>query len=158
MKFFTVLIMSEREVFICVEFGQTDMIMDFIKSGVNMEKCQYGFPLGIASSNGYLDVVTILLDNGVSANTNINGTALHSAAEWNETAIISKLLEHGARPDIYHGDYLPIHIAILECQHEAVELLIKHTPNCLTKSGKTLVQVVNESDYKTEKMLKIISG
>lgn len=97
--------------------------------GVTAKSGGHGTPLHVASYEGHLDVVRLLLDHGADINSGDNDgkTPLVAAYRGNNLEAMRLLLEHGAEVDVeYDGFGLILHDASYNGQAEVIELLLLH--------------------------------
>lgn len=105
--------------------------------------------LGLASSNGYLNVVKLLLEKGAQVDSTIEVrghrdvrriTALGAACKAGDLSVAESLIEKGA--DIHGGDLAvlsPIHVAAWHNRPMLVDFLLKKgvNPNARDADGRT---------------------
>ena len=122
------------------QFGEINRVMDMIEQGidVNYQDDTNETALYVASENGQIDIVKILLENGANPNLqeNVHGeTPLMVATKIGRIDIMKILLENGANPLIkdYEGNtpYDEVEsinrIPDLEYDHQGEELLKYYT-------------------------------
>ncbi len=89
-----------------------------------------------------LEIVDLLLAKGSDLNKQDNQgmTALHYATWHKKVAVMARLLDNGADPNISTtgGGLTPLHIAAITNQADAAELLLKHKANFYAKDHKGL--------------------
>ncbi|XP_056130666.1 dynein axonemal heavy chain 12 [Lampris incognitus] len=112
--------------------GLENFVYLLLESGANPNACDVKkkTPLALASQNGHLTVVEVLLQKGAHVwyESEDSGTVLFEAAASGNPDIISLLLEHGADPNkpLYSG-HLPIHRVAYRGHVLALEHLIPVT-------------------------------
>ncbi|MFZ5950501.1 MAG: ankyrin repeat domain-containing protein, partial [Candidatus Rifleibacteriota bacterium] len=100
-------------------------------------------PLHIATINGHLSAVNVLIKSGAEVNIQDRlkaYTPLHYAAFYNYPKIVKFLLSRRADPHIQDKDgYFPLHLASANGCSSIVEILLDHraNPNCLNCYGQT---------------------
>ena len=83
--------------------------------------------LHIASANGNLEIVKLLLRARASVNKELRGATPLSIATYNRHAAVVKcLLQAGANPEIPYRGCTPLLIAELKEYHEIVKLCMLH--------------------------------
>ena len=112
-------------------------------------------PLGLAVFFGHEEQARQLVAAGADVNRpsrNAIGVApLHSAVESGSVALVSLLLEHGARPDVV--EFLgatPLHSAAARGSKEMVERLLAAgaDPRRKTKDGKTAAELAHQYGHE----------
>ncbi len=109
-------------------------------------------PLYSASRNGYVEVVSALMEGGADPSLGCSGsglategnTPLHAAAERGNVEVVRALLEAGADPDLKNADgETPLHSVP---EREVFELLLGHgaDPNARNEKGETLLHLASE--------------
>ncbi|PNF21557.1 hypothetical protein B7P43_G12735, partial [Cryptotermes secundus] len=94
-------------------------------------------PLHLAAWTGNVDVVRLLLCHGpsvpnVNLTTKDNETALHCAAQYGHTAVVSQLLEHSCDPTIRNSrEETALDLAAQYGRLETVELLVRTHPELI---------------------------
>ncbi|KAH9980865.1 hypothetical protein BGW80DRAFT_1198993 [Lactifluus volemus] len=118
---------------------------------VNAEGGYHGFPLGVASHVGHLDVVGLLLEHG--ADINAKGphgmTPLHTAAEGWKVKTVKFLLDNGADIDSRNRyDDTPLGMASLGGTLEVVQLLVERGAdvNARGSYGRTPMHHASRTD------------
>lgn len=126
--------------------GNYELAKSLILQGLPVnEENYFGLtPLHLASHEGHINVVKLLLDHGATAvvnKGNINGSRpLHFASHEGHKDIVEILLQHGA--DIHQGNNnqsKPIHLATHENHIDIVKFLIENGANVndINKNGST---------------------
>ena len=116
--------------------------------------------LGIASFDGYKEIVEILLKNGANPNVwDDMGTApLHGAARQNRAEIIEMLINAKADVNIKHksSEETPLHYAASYNSLEAANVLLKNGADKTAKtgSGQTPYDVAKEK--KSDKVIDLM--
>lgn len=94
-------------------------------------------PLHLAAWTGNVDIVRLLLCHGpsvpnVNLTTKDNETALHCAAQYGHTAVVSQLLEHSCDPTIRNSrEETALDLAAQYGRLETVELLVRTHPELI---------------------------
>ena len=137
-----------------VRYGLKDMVELLIKEGnadVNqMRKLGLVYPVVLASTLGYSQIVEVLIRNGADVNVKITGgfTPLHHAAQQGNIDTVALLLKHGASVDSEtdFGDTALL-VAAQAKEQQVVELLSQHGSNIedRNKDGKSAWDYALES-------------
>ena len=98
--------------------NNANLISILLAYGADAEAAESGFlgwtPLIVATVEGFIDVVRLLLTEGasVSGTDPIGNTALYHATTHSQGAIVDVLLAHGASPDVPNDvGRTPLHAA-----------------------------------------------
>ncbi len=112
-------------------------------------------PLGLAVFFGHEGVARQLVAAGADVNrpsrNAIRVAPLHSAVERGSLALLSLLLEHGARPDaVEFLEATPLHSAAARGSKEMVERLLAAgaDPRRKTKEGKTAAELAHQYGHE----------
>lgn len=103
--------------------------------------------LALAARDGKIEDIVHYIKLGISVNeiTEFGGTALHQAAQYNETGAMEILIAAGANIDTTTspGLYSSLHIACEKNKVEAVELLLQNNSNieAKTQHGRTPLHI-----------------
>jgi len=113
--------------------GRTDVVRALVSAGADVNtKTNNGWSaLGVAS-DGHIEVVNILLDNGahIESRDDCGGTLLWSAARNGSVQIIDLLVEHEADVDaVNYSGFTPVCIAADRGHRDAVKTLLQHGAN-----------------------------
>jgi ankyrin repeat protein len=113
------------------------------------------YPLVAAASQGYLEMVTLLLSKGANVNAFLSQgyTALFGAIQGRHYKVAKVLLEHGANPNAFiEGGVSILFDAASRGDVEAVRLLIAHGAdvNVGTVSGDRTPKAIAEEKGYTE--------
>ncbi|CAG9762556.1 unnamed protein product [Ceutorhynchus assimilis] len=101
-------------------------------------------PLHLAAWSGNLDIVKLLLSGPAICNVNLttkdDETALHCAAQYGHTAVVSLLLEHACDPGIRNcrGE-TALELAAQYGRLETVELLVRTDPMLIQRTTPDIV-------------------
>ncbi|XP_055544901.1 transient receptor potential channel pyrexia [Wyeomyia smithii] len=112
-------------------------------------------PLHVAASNGFVDIMKLLLDHGADARSQYGKkkiTALHLASSENYLECVELLITAGADIDARNQDQqTPLHLACLSQCHETVTYLIeqKADVHAVYRDGRTALHasIVKESRF-----------
>ena len=113
----------------CGLSGLTEYLISTRGEDVNAKCGAHGTPLHVASRNGHLNAVSLLLDHGADLNmTNNSGsTALCAAYDGRHLEVMRLLLDRGAAADVrYDGAGLLTHDASYRGHVDAIRLLLQH--------------------------------
>ena len=112
-------------------------------------------PLGLAVFFGHEEIARQLVVAGADVNSPsrnaIRVAPLHSAVESGSLALVSLLLEHGARPDaVEFLEATPLHSAAARGSKEMVERLLAAgaDPRRKTKEGKTAAELARQYGHE----------
>lgn len=88
------------------EGGQVDKVRALVEKGCNVNKPDKsrGTPLMVAVRNGREPAARYLIDHGADVNANVPSTPLFFAAQKQQAAMVTLLLEKGARVDAHDPD------------------------------------------------------
>jgi ankyrin repeat protein len=137
-------------------FGHVEIATLLISNGaqVNLRNKYGGTPIHLATWEGCLEIVKLLLDYGDYSTALLDDdegrTPLHNAAQRGFIEIGKLLLSKGA--SVYTGDYdswTPLHRAAYNGHKEMVELLLTNESyiDVKNKYGMTPLQMANEKGY-----------
>ena len=107
--------------------------------GVNAKCGVLGTPLHVASMNGHLNAVSLLLDHGADFKmTNNDGkTALCAAYDGRHLEVMRLLLDRGAAADVWYDRAgLLMHDASYEGRVDAIRLLLQHNADVHATSSE----------------------
>ena len=126
------------------------LIGDLLRDGVS-ERAKNRALLE-ASKKGHVEIVEMLLNNGVDVNAKGNGndTALYLASKYGHVEIVEMLLENGANVNEKNQDgWTALHQASLRGEIEILEMLLENGANVNAQNdeGKT---ALDEADYMVE--------
>ena len=105
---------------------------------VNANCGAHGSPLHAASSKGYLNAASALLEHGadVKMTRRYNNTPLSNAYDAGHLELMRLLLEHGADPDMEYGKFeLLTHQAAYMGRADVIHLLLQHNAD-VNKRGR----------------------
>ncbi|XP_076273676.1 ankyrin repeat and SAM domain-containing protein 1A-like isoform X4 [Rhynchophorus ferrugineus] len=99
-------------------------------------------PLHLAAWSGNLEIVKLLLSGPTNCNVNLttkdDETALHCAAQYGHTAVVSVLLEHACDPGIRNSKgETALELAAQYGRLETVELLVRTDPTLIQCWNRT---------------------
>ncbi len=144
--------LGKSALLIAARYGRDQSVIALLASGADPNatiEFNQPPPLGIAASEGYLDIVKRLLEAGANVNSRYqNGkTALMSASFSGHLKIAGVLLDAGA--DVNASDtygHTPLSNAAFQGQSEIVRLLIKHGARIDDKDneGKDALAIAKE--------------
>ena len=129
-------------------------LIDEKKVDINLPNEEnYWTALHLATSNGKVDVVNLLLRNGakVNAKTKDGMTALHIAAKNGNKQIIEILLKKGIEIDLQDIEgSTALHIAISNGLEDIVDLLLTNGAdiNCKNKQSRSALDIATEENQK----------
>lgn len=108
--------------------GTKEILSMLINAGANLNDVA-GWPLQGAASQGNIEVVELLLQNGAAVNAVSHqfsdGTALQAAVVAGHYEIAKLLLDHGANPNLGAGAFTNPITAAVSCRHSSlIELLL----------------------------------
>ncbi|XP_066998734.2 ankyrin repeat and SAM domain-containing protein 1A [Anabrus simplex] len=107
------------------------------EASTNIVDVKGSSPLHLAAWTGNVDIVRLLLCHGpsvpnVNLTTKDNETALHCAAQYGHTAVVSQLLEHSCDPSIRNSrEETALDLAAQYGRLETVELLVRTHPELI---------------------------
>ncbi|XP_054263617.1 ankyrin repeat and SAM domain-containing protein 1A-like [Macrosteles quadrilineatus] len=107
------------------------------EASTNIVDVKGSSPLHLAAWTGNVDIVRLLLTHGpsvpnVNLTTKDRETALHCAAQYGHTAVVSQLLEHSCDPTIRNSRHeTALDLAAQYGRLETVELLVRTHPELL---------------------------
>ncbi|XP_060532454.1 ankyrin repeat and sterile alpha motif domain-containing protein 1B-like isoform X2 [Cylas formicarius] len=124
--------------------GHTDIVRLLLENDAspNIADGKGSSPLHLAAWSGHLNIVKLLLSGPANCNVNLttkdDETALHCAAQYGHTAVVSVLLEHACDPGIRNcrGE-TALELASQYGRLETVELLVRTDPmliQCLKRT------------------------
>ncbi|KAL6831718.1 ankyrin repeat-containing domain protein [Trichoderma camerunense] len=129
----------------CASNGSTSMAELLLQNGaaanVNLQAGEFGNALQMASSEGHIEMMQLLLDHGaeVNAQGGYYGTALNAACHGFRTARATLLLDHGANVNAEGGKYgTALQAAVCAGRHNPaiVQLLLDRGANMNAKGGE----------------------
>lgn len=147
----------EGRLYAAASAGLIEVMKQDIENGVD-PNCStentYAHPILVATVNGHLNAVELLLDNGVDINFRIpdynhkwyHKTPLRVAAEFGQLHIVRYLLSKGA--DVNFGDRLeesPLMAAAFEGNDSIVNLLLENKADVLHVSSKLNVSALSRA-------------
>jgi ankyrin repeat protein len=121
-------------------------------------------PLHIATINGDLEAVTLLLDEGIDPNitNDLYGyTALHRAAYYGHLTIAQLLIDKGANPHLTDkSGYVPLHWAVMNGHLDIVSLLLDKqvNPDIVDQDGFTPLHWAARHGYVVMATLLLAKG
>ncbi|KAJ7178119.1 ankyrin repeat-containing domain protein [Mycena filopes] len=114
--------------YIAAAFGIGQVVWNLLDRGANPNTTDPGHtgplcPLDVASREGYIEIVQLLLKSGAE----LNATALCAALMDNKIEVVRLLLEHGADVNAWGAQYgTPLQAASPSSDIEVVRLLLDH--------------------------------
>ena len=137
------------------EKGNAEEVKRLLSSGLfdaNFTSLHGGSPLNLASKNGHLVVVQMLLAKGAEPKiaTAWGWTSLHTASRKGHCHIVKILLAKGAEPnDVSICGWTPLHLASIYGHHNVVKaLLVKGaTTSIATKDGWTSLHLASQNGH-----------
>ena len=130
--------------------GRHFQLADFLRrngSSVTPGRASAGWtPLHCAAGRGDPEMVQVLLDYGVDADSRGDGdvgpvTPLYTAARYNGSRVVRLLLDHGADPNAWSkdGNSTPLYAALEEGKIEIARILVEHGASAEVENsdGKT---------------------
>lgn len=97
-----------RKFFACVKHREINSVIAALARGVNV-RAKNDYVLRWRSEQGYLEMITILLEHGADLHAKNDG-ALTSGVEYNHLNVVTELLERGA--NIHAGDDRALRLAV----------------------------------------------
>ncbi|KAF7971912.1 hypothetical protein HWV62_19483 [Athelia sp. TMB] len=136
--------------------GAIHTVQHLIQNGADIDAAEgdtSNRPLLVASSEGHLEVVKLLLDNSADPNTRDEriGTALQVASSKGHLAVAKLLLEMGADANIRAGEYgTALHAASSEGHLEVARLLLGKAAEVNIQGGPygTALQTASAKDNR----------
>ena len=127
-------------------------IIELVRQCDNSNNGQY--PIHLAASFGYYDVVKYFIYDGVDINIldKIKNTPLHYASENGQESVVKLLLNLGCDIKTNINGDTPLHLAIKNDKYKIVELLIKKNMN-LTKQNNFGLSPIHLSLLKDNKRI-----
>ncbi|XP_030762087.1 ankyrin repeat and SAM domain-containing protein 1A-like [Sitophilus oryzae] len=129
--------------------GHTDIVRLLLEhdASPNIVDIKGSSPLHLAAWSGNLEIVKLLLSRSFKCNVNLttedDETALHCAAQYGHTAVVSLLLEYACDPGIRNAKgETALELAAQYGRLETVELLVRTDPmliQCLKKTTPDIV-------------------
>src|SRR5207247_5702206 len=108
--------------------GRTRVVSFLLHRGADLRSCS-PTAMDVASRQGYVDIVKLLIRHGVSARSSMAGgfTALHAAAAKGHVSVAEVLIDRGADVNsVAHGTSTPLHEAATNRGGRAIiELLVR---------------------------------
>jgi hypothetical protein len=130
---------------LALEYGQHEVLLTFLDARipVDLRLTDAQTPLIIATINGQLNAVLLLIQHAANLNLHDGGqyTALHWAAFYCHTQIINALLQAGADINAQQScGETPLALAVTRNHLEAAKLLLEHKadPNVASEDGLPL--------------------
>jgi len=112
-----------------------------------------------AASNGWKDIISLLLKNGADVNAiDKNGrTPLHWAVRTTEDKVVRALIDHGADVNAKNiKGWTPLHSAVSQGNDKIVRTLIEHGADVNAKTSKGKTPLHFAVTYHKEKVAKIL--
>jgi ankyrin repeat protein len=113
--------------------GHTVMVKHLLQKGYDISTTDQELTaLHLASGNGHLELVKLLLENGANPNAvnESNDTPLHKAVENGYLDLVKLLLENGANPNaVGESNNTPLHKAAANGDLDLVGLLLENGAN-----------------------------
>ncbi|XP_031629054.1 uncharacterized protein LOC116344597 [Contarinia nasturtii] len=106
---------------------------------VDLSKIKKPYPLHLAASGGFEDVIEVLLNNGadINAEDNYGNQPLFWAAYSGRDSIAKQLLNHGAKINTRNKNgFTPLHLACHEGKTKVVEVLLENGADINATSNK----------------------
>ena len=105
-------------------FGCADIARLLIAAGADVSIPEYGGPLECAVSNGYVEVVRVLLDAGAPMNLSW-GNLVDEAVSEHHADVLKLLLDHGAPRPEEELNWTLLHVAVNAGDTETVRVLVE---------------------------------
>jgi ankyrin repeat protein len=145
-------------------WNHPDVAVILLDHGAGINKQRHGegdTALSIASSDGHLEVVRLLLERGADINiANARGeTPLSRAVVFRQERIVSLLLVRGADPNLADkGGMTPLHVATEFGDVGTTEMLLAHgaNPNALSDGETPLVCAARAFVNRPNQSLRIM--
>ncbi|KAL1506735.1 hypothetical protein ABEB36_006041 [Hypothenemus hampei] len=126
--------------------GHTDIVRLLLEydASPNIVDSKGSSPLHLAAWSGHLEIVKLLLSGPAICNVNLttkdDETALHCAAQYGHTGVVSVLLEHACDPGIRNckGE-TALELAAQYGRLETVELLVRTDPMLIQKTTPDII-------------------
>jgi len=150
--------------YIAVMNNDKAVVRQLLKVGADPDKDSGGWtPLHVAARNGDVDLVQLLIEQGVVKHAQDGGgcTSLHIAAEHGDVNVARLLLEHGADTEAQDNcGNTPLHTAAFHNREAALQLLIEHESKmeAQNNNGYTAFHIAALYDHKSAVYLLLEHG
>ena len=137
----------------------TFLLQNGAKSDIDNEI--YETPLILAVRYGKMEKLSKIIDHGADVNsvlTDSNGaTILHYACQFEHTAIVKKLLTHGANINAKNDlEITPLMLAIQERQFETAKELLNHGANVNMKDNLNFTALIYAANLSEDLILELL--